>query len=356
MIRVYLLTSILSLLMVTGCYAGEAVVVETKEPVTTTPVVQPTSEIEASITAVTVATVTPTPTPLPTLTVMAVPTDFPLPTSSYTPILLPSPMPGKTKQVILQFGMSGGDGGDQILDYLGRNTPNLVLYSDGQVLFREGDFGFYEDRSGYTFKQVFLSPGQICSLLKSIADTGFFEIEGDGFNWTSDPIYEFDDSVEFSDGGPSYVIKVNGPTPKIVVIYYSYLPYVIDEVAATYDLLNNYRIEKGTPYKPDRVVLWIEEISSENVQEIQSWPENLPLLSELITSVNDNDYQGVLIEDNVESLLQLFDYRMKRIVFNEEDRIYMVAARPLLPHETVETFQRGSESVSEFPLPFECAE
>lgn len=67
--QVHFWCSIVLLFVVTGCYAGEVIVVETREPVATHAVVLPTRELEGSVTAVPVAatqtlpaTAPPTPT------------------------------------------------------------------------------------------------------------------------------------------------------------------------------------------------------------------------------------------------------------------------------------------------------
>lgn len=140
--------------------------------------------------------------------------------------------------------------------------------------------------------------------------------------------------------------------------------YVLTEISEVFDLLNSYKISDESPYYiPKQVVLWIERRESGFVEatqnwpnNFQSWPSNLPPLSELITSVNFRDYKGVVVEENIDTLLQLFDYKMKLAFFKEDGEEYVVIARPLLPHETPDNFLWGSGQESTLTLPYKCGE
>ncbi len=94
--QVHFWWSIALLFVVTGCFAGEVVVVETREPAATPPVVQPTREIEVSVTAVTViATQSLLTTAPPTLTVeISVVLEEQTPQSQATEEI-PTPTPGE---------------------------------------------------------------------------------------------------------------------------------------------------------------------------------------------------------------------------------------------------------------------
>lgn len=360
MLKIYYLTSLLTFSLLLGCY--------TESPSRTTPtsIIETTTlppiaaEIDMPTYAATVPsqpiqpTYTSTPSPTPTNPPKQLPS--PKNTPTYTPTSLPSltptPVFPPTKPIFIAFGLFGGDGGSPYLDYLGRNTPSLILYTDGQMLIREGRFEHASE--GYIYQQGTLAPDEMCSLFLAIEKTGFFEVEANGFQGDSDPIYEFDDSVQFSEGGPTYRIHISGPRPKKTYIYFTYVPYLIDEVRATYDLLSSYPLSDTTVYQPNQVVLWIEEDNGEEEKEVQSWPDYLPPLLELITSVDYATFEGAVIQENVDSLLQLFDNRMTSMSFSEDGKQYRVIARPLLPHETPLSFIWWPHQVAEFPLPFEC--
>lgn len=200
----------------------------------------------------------PSRTPEPTLT------NTPVPPTTATPTLLP------TKDVLLQFGVFGGDGGSLSDFYFGRDIPTLVLYSDGQLLIQKEDIG------GVWFEETILTTPQICSLLLEVENTGFFEAE--------DSIYNFDDSTQYSDGGTDFIIQVNGKRHKTVSIYYSYVPYLILEIKRALNLESNYSPPPNmTYYQPQHMLLWIEQGLGDSVYlppdpTSQPWPANISSL------------------------------------------------------------------------------
>lgn len=81
----------------------------------------------------------------------------------------------------------------------------------------------------------------------------------------------------------------------------------------------------------------------------------IPILSQLAAQqAQAGGYNGSLVDDGLEPLMEVLDYRMKESVFTEANKEYWVIARQLLPHETPDEFPRYSWSAQELPLPFEC--
>ncbi|MCB0013487.1 MAG: hypothetical protein KDE34_16355, partial [Anaerolineales bacterium] len=133
-----------------------------------------------------------------------------------------------------------------------------------------------------------------------------------------------------------------------------YANYTIPEVRAVFDLLNHFTISTTSPYQPDRVMLWIDEVVETDGLPAHDWPAILPLLSDLLTLMDYEGYKGVLIQENVDILMQLFDYHLKAQLFSEGGHLYQVIASPLLPHERSQDYPRGSNVAAEFKLPFAC--
>lgn len=298
------------------------------------------------------STATPTRTPRPTATATATPS----PTS--TPIVLP------TKQILMQFGIFGGDGGSPTDYYFGRGTPMWVLYTDGQLLFQKSD------KNGDWFADTTLTVPQMCALLSRVERTGFFKIQGDGSLSTGDPIYKFDNTAQFSDGRPEYIIQVNGLQHKHISVYWDYVPYLIPEAKAAFDLFSKYAVPaKLIPYRAQYLLLWIEkgqgELAYATPAPPQAWPVDMPSLESLsknnieTSAYVDESYglavaQALIKGEYVQPILRLFNNHLAGKLFTTGNGGYYVIARPLLPHEMPNTLSAYPDRDVEFELPFKC--
>lgn len=304
-----------------------------------TPVKQPGATFTNAPLEATVQQSRPTSTPRPTHT----PTETPTVTST------PWPMP--IRQVLLQYGVFGGDGGSETDFYLGRAVPQLVLYTDGQLLLQR--------KQNDWFMQAELTTSQMCELLLRIEQTGFFAITGDGSTVENDPIYAFGGTPQFSgDGTPEYLIQINGQRHKLVSIEPGYVSYLIQPVKTTLQIVEKYSPKTQlTPFKTRYLILWIEKglenapYAAEQVTP-QPWPIQLPSLRRLLGDKNGG--QAFIENENVAPILKLFGNRPSDIVFEEDGQKYYVIARPLLPHETPEKFSVHPYEELEFDLPFTC--
>lgn len=317
----------------------------------------PATEMESS------QTLTPTVLPSPTSTPTPSQTSIPIPTATVTikPTLLP------TKQILLQFGIFGGDGGCSTDFYLGRDTPNLILYKDGQLIVKK------RDDVGIWFEETKLTVPQICSLLSRIQNTGFFNVTGNGSLRAEDPIYKFDKTTEFSEGGASYIIQINGPKHKQVQIYYDYSNYLIPEVKRALDIFKNFSSPRQLlTYQPQQMLLWIENGYGEFVNKSvtideKPWPVDLPPLKILEndrveTGVSSNGCSGdpssqVWVKSEYfKPITDLFGDRLHPILFRSGSSVFYVISRPLLPHETLSEFPFYPYHDEEFNLPYKCNE
>jgi hypothetical protein len=180
---------LINVLFLTACSASSREVISQTQP----PLI-----VDASIP-------TKTTTPRPAFTPQPTRTSVPTPTATFT--LWP------TKEVLLQFGIFGGDGGWDEYAFVGQDTPKLILYADGQLIVQK------EDDGGVWFEETTLTVSQMCSFLSQVEKAGFFTLAFDDSSAsvvgipTANPIYKFDNTTQFSEGGPYYVIQVNGPKP-----------------------------------------------------------------------------------------------------------------------------------------------
>jgi hypothetical protein len=268
-----------------------------------------------------------TPSPSPTNR----PTFTPTEQSTYLPTKTETLTAYPTKSIFLERGLFGGDGGYTTDHYLGRDTPDFVLYTDGELLVRDGKW----------YREAMLSQEQICTLLSNIEKTGFLDIEATGYeDKDNSPIYQFDETTQYSDGDVNIIILVNGSKPKRISIYKLYYEYLIDPVRKMDQLLMEYRLDGGARYNPKWVILWIEQgkglAASTDIP--QAWLDDLPPLSEYWNRGEPSQWeegiQVVVEEENKSAVMQLFNYEMTGRLFTEEGQEYYLIIRPLLPHET----------------------
>jgi hypothetical protein len=303
-------------------------------------------------------TPTPTKTPQSTFPPQPTKTPTPIPTATFTP--------WPTKEVLLQSGFFGGDGGWERFAFIGRDMPELILYTDGQLIVKK------EDENGTWFEETTLTVSQMCSFLSQIEGVGFFELKSyDALNMDN-PMYEFGDITDLGEGGPSYIIQVNGTTHNEIGIYYKYVPYLVPSARRVFKLFDSYSSpSKLTDYQPQYMLLRIEKgpghsIFSTPEPTPQTWPSDLPTLDILerdkVETMASAYLRGdeaslvsqVLLQDEqARSVFEAFGNRLEYKLFQSGDSVYYVAARPFLPHETLNNFSRMSNE-KEFDLPFSC--
>ena len=220
--------------------------------------------------------------------------------------------------------------------------PNLVIYTDGQVILSEGEW-----RNRY-FLETTISPDELCHLLAQLQGFGFFE--------SYDPIYAFDETTEYSDGAGEVVIHVNGPLPNRLIFYGPYREYLISPLKQSNEFINQYRPSTNTYYMPERVVLWVETATDPQPENaaVKPWPDNFPPITELWQDPINGE---VLIEgDLVAPMMELFDYHMAGEWFSDKGVVYHVILRPLLPNESPfpQLWYYHDYTPHSFNLPFDC--
>jgi hypothetical protein len=187
---------------------------------------------------------------------------------------------------------------------------------------------------------------------------------------TANPIYKFDSTSEFSEGGADYVLQVNGPDPRQILVYHSYVQYLVPQARQVFNFFNDYSPSSQlTEYQPQYILMRIEKglgdfVYATPAPVIQTWPADLPALETLAKEnvetaasrffTGSSVSQVLLKGEQVEPTLEVFGNRLAYQVFQSEDDVYYVAARPFLPHETLNHFSEFPE-IQEFALPFSCS-
>lgn len=279
----------------------------------------------------------------------------PVPSRTFQPpTMTMTPFP--TKQIYMQYGLFGGDGGLASDYYLGRGMPKWVIYTDGQIIIKDTE---YQSRD--LLKEGFLDPQQMCYLRTLFINTGFFEIDTSNTPSEDNPIYEFDETMQFVDGAPAYIMQINGDLHNYVGVPLPYFDYLITEAKEAFEIPRNYQPENLVDYKPERLLLWIEEgygFASETT-EIEPWPEQLAPLHEFLHRkiAYPEMYQAfhvILENDEVQDIYNLFDNRLGYKLYKQDGKVYFLIARPLLPHESQNHFSPFPSYSDEIELPFIC--
>jgi len=190
-----------------------------------------------------------------------------------------------TKQVFVLYGGYGGDGGSASDAYFGRDTPSFVVYSDGVAIQRiiagPSTNGFFPS---FQFLTTQLSDSEMCELQRRIGGSELPEVDPLDFVYDGDhPLYNFDESAIFGDGGGSIVILANGDPSLYLLIDPGHRDYVIPELARILEFVENYELASPRVFEPHAILLWIEkgrELAKDDVSQ-QPWPEALPSLESL---------------------------------------------------------------------------
>ena len=305
-------------------------------------------------------------------TIIPKPTRTPRPTQTQTPIPTATFTPWPTKEVLAQFGIFGGDGGWEEYAFIGGDMPTWVLYTDGKLIVQK------QDTRGVWLGEITLTVSQMCSFLSQIEEAGFFSlVVNESFEpaYPTDypnPIYNFDATTQFSEGGTYYVLQVNGPNARQIRIYSQYAQYLTPEAWRVFNLFTNYSPpSRLTEYQAQHMILRIEEGPGDSVYSTpapttQTWPTDLPPLEVLATenvgtaasaffaSGTNQIFQVLVSNEQVEPIFDAFGNRLAYQLFQSEDRVYYVAARPFLPHETLSDFSEFPNE-KHFALPFNCS-
>jgi len=291
------------------------------------------------------------PAPRPTRT----PTPSPVPIPSRTPVtpteVLPTPPEGKVI-LIEYFDKVGGETPWTPSDaYIGRHLPRLVIYTDGQALWRDDAGALWEGR---------VSKSALCTLLSGLQKIGLFNVKGDGTLDEKDPIYK-DIPAEYINNPSStnFVLVVNGNPSKRVIIYRLFVDSLVQPVKSAWEIFNSFKPSSLEPYEPDVYVMWVEaelklarKYGAGQDLQPEDWPRDLPQLRKLLDG--QDAVQLPISEEEASQLLEFYDTVPGVKVFEQGENRYSVILRPLLPHEELDNLSPVPEAAQKFVLPFSC--
>jgi hypothetical protein len=265
--------------------------------------------------------------------------------------VLPTPPEGKAI-LIEYFDKYGSEAPARPADaYIGRDLPRLVLYADGQLIWRDDAGALWE---------TIMTEDAVCTLLGGLAKFGLFKVKGDGRLGGDDPIYEKIPADELdTTGSTNFLLVVNGNPTKWVIIYRPFVDYLVRPVKSTWELFNTFKPSDLQPYEPQLYVTWIEAEqklarsygAGEDLQPAE-WPEEMTKLDKLL---GDNEsIQLPMDPEEVDPLLSFFNPAPGVKIFEQGRDRYSVILRPLLPHEDLDLLSPVPGEAQRYVLPFRC--
>ncbi len=283
------------------------------------------------------------------------PTPTPVPIPSRTPVTptktLPAPPEGNPI-LIEYFDKYGGEPEWKPSDaYIGRHLPRLVVYTDGQLIWR--------DDAGALLEGI-LSEEATCTLLNGMQKFGFFKLAGDGSLEADDPIYSKIPEKYLDDvGSTSFLLVVNGNPAKWMVIYRPFVDSLVPPAKSTWEIFNSYRPSDLQDYQAEVYAVWIEygqklarTYGAGEDLVPADWPRDLVTLDNLL---GDQELAQIFLDaEDADLLLKFYTPAPGVKVFKENRDLYSVMLRPLLPHERLNNLSPVPLSAQSFGLPFKC--
>jgi hypothetical protein len=243
--------------------------------------------------------------------------------------------------VLVRLGSYGGDGGGEFKIYF-ETLPSFVLYSDGQLVIEK------PVSEGVQLLQAKLDRSATCAVLNTIDQIGFFDYDPSAHK-------NFEDLL--GDGVPNTVIEVNAWRSQYVdhnaIGYYidkeddpvikkrlaSCNQCILPSLRATYRFLRAYQPDGLTQYKPSQLLLVIEE-------------ENTPIDDSLVWNLKNASLTHLYGESGKPVKVMMYGADAAAIYeelggmigwnprhYVEDERGFLVFARPLLPYESQASFE-----------------
>jgi hypothetical protein len=288
----------------------------------------------------------------PTVVRTATPLIFPTFTPIRIPVFTGTPVPTltahvwKSNLIVVKMYVGGGEGGPGLNYY---SFPfSLLILSDGQV------FTYNKQGQIVTAK---LSQTELCSLLNTIDQFGFFDYDAKSYLGDRDPTYyhpafytsivvnawrsisiglpDFEANAEGQLSGEDNCPFCSSPTPTILPALWN-----------TYWFLNRYTPNGLELYQPDRLAVWVAK-RWEGQPEDRQWPLTSPTLKQLYNQTLAGTQPFAQLGDSAviegksaATLFNLFENTDALTLvedgglwFSDGKDAYLVYERPLLPYE-----------------------
>lgn len=209
------------------------------------------------------------------------------------------------------------------------HVPSLILYTDGRLVVH-ADEGLQERH---------LTRQEICALLNTIEQAGFFDAE----------VAAFQEEINHLGLGLASTtrIEVNAWQSRGVNIdaLWEAIDHLEVEVPAglrvTFELLRDYRPQNLTPFQSEQVAVGFYRYpAGDGPEDTATWSLDWPTLEEMFAQAKVENRQqgwGLLLEGEAAARVEGEIHRVDGRVFAEDGAVYFVSARPLLPYESLES-------------------
>jgi hypothetical protein len=235
----------------------------------------------------------------------------------------------KPKDILVSVGFTCGVCGPNAI------LPELVVYSDGHVIAK-GEF----DTTTYHLREGWLSSSEVCKVLNTIQQTGFFEydesvygLEGDAWDYVEVNAWLENSATHvglftfiIDDGLQARRECENCAQPTL-------MPAIVD----TYRFLYQFAPEL-TPLEKPEAILFVSEIEnpdSLDLDSIPEWPNELPSLLDAVdaASCNQDEFVTIVIDQQVSDTIPYTDREFLEYV--EDGRLFYLIERSSFPNEII---------------------
>lgn len=276
----------------------------------------------------------PTATTLPTATSTPTATATPGPSPTSTPLPPLAEQEWQATPVMIELARVEDDPLNPF-----QYTPLLVLYGDGRLVQRRCQDGNCQ------FREMLLTEGELCQLVNAIDRTGFMNVTENAFTVPGDTgsaihltvHLDGEKTVEIPDldrwaSDPDWYRRETGCV--------TCDPAIIDPAyIALYQLLTTYAGENWTGLRTERLAVWLSPPLIAGAP--QTWDPDLISLVELAarSDCGEGTRQAVILEGPPANALADFltSKGANAPLFEQEDAVWQVQSRWLLPYETPKT-------------------
>ena len=194
----------------------------------------------------------------------------------------------------------------------------MILYADGRLLLQ--------------WQATYLTRQEMCQLLNTINQTGFFEVDLSAYKEHIDQLFYYETPFTRIDVFTWQTREINNVNWDFITKHGVDIPAPVQMV---YHLLDNYRPDNMTPYQAEQVVLSISDTPF-NPQNPVKWPSEIPSLQSLYDQAtvphNENHRFALLIDPAIRSKIPSSESGH----YIQDGVIYQLFTRGLLPYQSVE--------------------
>ena len=254
------------------------------------------------------------------------------PTASFTPTLS---RPTKTltleptedvfisKKEIFNYFVTGEhsyfEGSYQVIPE--NEFPKLVIYEDGQMII-----------TGEDVKQKFMTQEEVATFINEIEKFGFSNIQTNGKNDPSDPLYNFGENYDVIYDSPFYCVSIAQALENTICYEDAYYDYLVPQMKEVITYLNNYHPENTSLYIPEKILLYFSRVT-----DFCDIPKDAPVYewNSRFPDPEGGDYNQYYISSEMAGEIAKFLDDKTSVYVNYHEKYYYLIIQYILPHENI---------------------